>query len=288
MTKWYTRHADMAQATTTYAALSLNTANATVASPKVPAGYGHISWITAVFGIDAAVGLDLSNIGVLKLSGDAMVHGDQELIIGAIESQETGTSVTEVMYISHPLVLGTNIWVKPGETLDLSAAYYGTDIGDPIMSVSIGLDEGRGGAPVQYRTRGDSHTSGTDAFEAVETKPDGSTGAFNIPVGARAVNRLLTLATINTNAATTIGGDPWVWSLGGDAVGQTAQEIVGYLVGMEAGAGTVTSTEIIAHLPAILPAGVPVTGGQNLDMQVAFKGVEVGTTQFVAGTLEII
>ena len=97
MVKWYTRHADMTGATTAYVAMTLDTRNNTVTAPKIAQGYEHIKYIVADTGVDAAHTVDVGNIFVLKLSGDAMVHGDQEIIIGGVSSQETATSVTELV-----------------------------------------------------------------------------------------------------------------------------------------------------------------------------------------------
>ena len=287
MVKWYTRHADMTQATTTYSGLTLDTRNNTVSAPKIASGYQHIKYIVAVLGIDAALTTDVGVIGVLKLSGDAMYHGDQEMIVGFISEQETGTSVTDLHRYKPAYVMPTNIWLKDGQTLDLSAAYFGTDIGSPIMSVSLGVERGRGGTPLQYRTRGDSHTDATDAYGAIETKPDGTTGAFDVPTGVRFIPRMFTNVVLNLDADTLIGGNTFTYEFSGDALGSTAQEIVGYGVMADEGGGTVTATDAQWGNPAVLPVELGVTGGNSLSLAAAFKGTDLGTT-FVAATLELV
>ena len=287
MVKWYTRHADMTGATTAYVAMTLDTRNNTVTAPKIAQGYEHIKYIVADTGVDAAHTVDVGNIFVLKLSGDAMVHGDQEIIIGGVSSQETATSVTELVGYKEPFVFPTNIWVKGGQTLDMNVAYFGTDIGSPIVGVSLGLERGRSGTPLQYRTRGDSATQATDIYAALETKPDGSTGGFEAPTGVRSINRMLVLAVLNANSATSIGGNNWVFEIAGDAISETAQEICGYNTFFEAGGGTVTATSIIYQNPAVLPVELGLKGGNSMTVGAAYKGTALGAA-FVAATLELV
>ena len=286
MVKWYARHADLTGATAVYALANLSTTNATVESVKVPAGYGHLKYLTASICVDAGLTADVGNIFVVKLGGDAMENGDQEIIIGALQFQETATSVVETVGTKIPFILPTNVWLKEGNPIDVSIAYQGTDIGSPVVSIGLGLERGRGGRPLQYRSRFDSVTQATDTYVSLETKADGGTGSFDIPKMSSFIPRALFCNIYNANAATAPNGNNFVFKLGGDAVGSSEQEILGGSLQFEEGGGTVTAGSFTLANPAVVPVEVPVTGGNSLDAQAAYKGTD-GGTQFVGLTLEL-
>ena len=289
MVKWYHRAGDITAATQVYSGLNLDTRNNTVSPITVPPGYGHLKYITSNIGIDAAITADAGNLFVLKLSGDAMTDGDQEILIGCLSTSETGTSVTDLLMAKPAFVLPTNIYVEPGQKLDMSALYMGTDTGSQIVTASLGFAPGRGGSPVQYRTRGDSHTAATDVYEALETKPDtnAGTGGYEAPGGSQMINRLITGAVLNADADTIIAIQTWTAEISGDAVGNNAQEIAVQSLGADEGGGTVTATHNIIFNPAIVPAEVPLNQGLPFSISMAYKGTDLGTP-FVACTAEIV
>ena len=73
----------------------------------------------------------------LKLSGAALIDGDQELVVAATMSDETGSSVTGEFSVVPALWQTCNIGVKPGNVLNLFGSYNGTDSGTEAIVVSL-------------------------------------------------------------------------------------------------------------------------------------------------------
>ena len=288
MVSWAARAVDITAATQVYAGLTTTIRGTTATSPKVPTGYGHIKYIVANIGVDAAITADVGNLFVLKLSGNGLLHGEQEILVGALSTSETAVAVTDLLMTKPAFILQTNIWTNPGEPIDMSALYMGSDSGSQIVTAALGFERGRGGVPLQYRTRGDSQTQATDIYEALETKPEttAGTGSYEAPGGSSMISRLIAAAVLNADADTIIAIQPWHVEVSGDAIGATPQEIPFASLGADEGAGVVTSVHNILFNPTVVPAEVPLTGGNSFNVATAYKGTDLGTP-FTAVTVEI-
>ncbi|MDI6721023.1 MAG: hypothetical protein QMD85_01440 [Candidatus Aenigmarchaeota archaeon] len=140
MAKYYVTVSDsMTQATTTFTAVQTLPDGGTLSTIKVPPGMKKISVIGTCLTHDGAAVIDTGNAFFLQFSGTGMVDGIQEVVIGGLMSQETGTSVTGT-YTHQPAVYrNVDINVKAGE-ITVAAAYNGTDGGSPFVAVTLGFE----------------------------------------------------------------------------------------------------------------------------------------------------
>lgn len=140
MAKYYVTVGDsMTQATTTFAAVQTLPDGGTLSSIKVPPGMKKISVLGTSITHDGAATIDTGNAFIIQLSGTGMVDGIQELLVGGLMSQETGTSVTGA-YTNLPAVYrNVDVNVKPGEVV-LAAGYTGADPGSPFIMITLGFE----------------------------------------------------------------------------------------------------------------------------------------------------
>ena len=140
MAKYYVTVGDaMTQAANTFAGVQTLPDGGTLSSIKVPPEMKKITTIGVAITHDGAATVDTGNNFTLQLSGTGMVDGIQEFNVGALQSQETGTSVTGD-YTNEPATYRmVDINVKPGEIV-VSAAYDGTDPGSPFIAVTLGFE----------------------------------------------------------------------------------------------------------------------------------------------------
>ena len=140
MAKYYITVGDsMTQATTTFSAVQTQPDGGTLSSIKVPPGMTRISEISTIVMHDVISVIDTGNNFTLALTGTGLKDGNQELPIGALMTEEVGTSVTGNWSALNALYRKVNILLKPGEII-LSAAYDGTDPGTPFCAITLGFD----------------------------------------------------------------------------------------------------------------------------------------------------
>ena len=126
----------MSQATTTYAAVQTLPDGGTMVDLVVQAGESEIFMIGSVVVIDGAWTVDTGNNFTLRLTGKGLVDGDQELNVGVLKCDETGTSVTGTLTSAPAFYQPVSIRVRAGH-INLSAAYDGTDPGTPFLAVTF-------------------------------------------------------------------------------------------------------------------------------------------------------
>ena len=126
----------MSQATTTYAAVQTLPDGGTMVDLVVQAGESEIFMIGSVVVIDGAWTVDTGNNFTLRLTGKGLVDGDQELNVGVLKCDETGTSVTGTLTSSPAFYQPVSIRVRQGH-INVSAAYDGTDPGTPFLAVTF-------------------------------------------------------------------------------------------------------------------------------------------------------
>ena len=140
MAKYYVTVGDaMTQAANTFASVQTLPDGGTLSSIKVPPEMKKITTLGVAITHDIAATIDTGNNFTVQLSGTGMVDGIQEFNVGALQSQETGTSVTGD-YTNEPAVYrNVDINVKPGEIV-VAAAYDGTDPGSPFIGITLGFE----------------------------------------------------------------------------------------------------------------------------------------------------
>ncbi len=140
MAKYYVTVGDsMAQAADTFSTVQTQPAGGTLSSIKVPPGMTRISIMGVALTHDGASTIDTGNNFTLQLSGTGVKDGIQEFNMGAIASQETGTSVTGTLSLQPAFYRNVDVIVKPGE-INIAAAFDGTDPGTPFLAVTLGFD----------------------------------------------------------------------------------------------------------------------------------------------------
>ena len=140
MAKYYVTVGDaMTQAANTFVAVQTLPDGGTLSSIKVPPEMTKITEIGVAITHDVAATIDTGNNFTIQLSGTGMKDGIQELNAGALQSQETGTSVTGD-YTNEPATYRkVDIDLKPGEVV-VAAAFDGTDPGSPFIAVTLGFE----------------------------------------------------------------------------------------------------------------------------------------------------
>jgi len=140
MAKYYVTVGDsMTQAANAFVAVSTLPDGGTLSSIKVPPGMKKISVLGSALTHDGAATIDTGNNFTVQLSGTGLVDGIQEFNIGALASQETGTSVTGDLDHRPAIYRAVDVNVKPGEIV-VSAAFDGTDPGSPFLAVTLGFE----------------------------------------------------------------------------------------------------------------------------------------------------
>jgi len=140
MAKYYVTIGDaMTQAVNTFVAAQTLPDGSTLSSIKVPPDMKKISELGIALSHDVAAIIDTGCNFTLQLSGTGLVDGIQEFNLGALASQETGTSVTGDLTIEPALYRKIDINVKPGEIV-AAIAMDGTDCGSPLAVITLGFE----------------------------------------------------------------------------------------------------------------------------------------------------
>ena len=115
------------------------TAQGSITAPSllVPAGMNKITGIRAVFAIDGLAD-DGSVVGFIRLGGNAVLNGEQQIMIGGAGCQTVQTGSDNAPSIGIPFVMDDlDIAVRPGDTVDISAEIAGVDPGDASVAVTL-------------------------------------------------------------------------------------------------------------------------------------------------------
>ena len=126
----------MAQVTNAFVAAQTLPDGSTQVGIKIQAGESMITMIGSGITIDGAWTIDTGNNFTIRFSGKASVDGEQEINIGALKCDETGTSVTGTLTALPATYQPVQIRVKEGD-LTVSFAYDGTDPGTPFAAVTL-------------------------------------------------------------------------------------------------------------------------------------------------------
>lgn len=142
MAVYHVRYDSMTQATAVFSPVETGIDSTTLGAVKVPSGITRISKITAIVGLDAqgAAPVVTGANFVVRLGGNALHEGEQEIVVYKTQYESGGGTVTDTDFWSNaPFELYTNIPVKAGNDIKISAAYVGTDPGTPEISVELEL-----------------------------------------------------------------------------------------------------------------------------------------------------
>lgn len=124
-----TRLDQMTQAVNTFAPVDTNPDGSTGGAITVPQGVRRIKKIRACIAASADTGTDSGGVVTLRLSGNGLTDGQQEMIVGGVTNLAIGAAATGI-WSSEPVhEYDVDIDVKPGNQISLSAAYNGVDPG---------------------------------------------------------------------------------------------------------------------------------------------------------------
>jgi len=115
------------------------TAQGSVTAPSlvVPAGMTKIKKLIAAASHDGAAD-DGSALWFIRLGGNAILGGEQVIVIGAGGNQTVQTGSDAAPNAMVPFVLSdTDIDVRPGDTIAISGEFAGVDIGDTAIVVTL-------------------------------------------------------------------------------------------------------------------------------------------------------
>ena len=130
----------MTQATTTFTAAQTAPDGSTLSNIKVPQGVTKISVVGSAITHAVISVIDTGNNFTAQFTGPGMVDGTQELNIGALATQETGTSVTGNCSYRPAFYRPVDMRVKAGDVINVAFAYDGTDPGSPFAAVTLGFE----------------------------------------------------------------------------------------------------------------------------------------------------
>ena len=135
---WYfVRNDSMTQATATYAVVETGADGGTAGPIKVPVGASMIRSLRVSLNLNAQPVVTGANY-VVKLTGNALVQGEQEIVVGSTQYEEGGGTVTATaIEISNPVLIPVSIPLRAGNDITVNAAYVGTDPGTPDISVGL-------------------------------------------------------------------------------------------------------------------------------------------------------
>lgn len=115
------------------------TGQGSVAAPSlvVPAGMTKIKQIIAAASHDGAAD-DGGALWFLRLGGNAVLGGEQNIVIGAGGNQTVQSGSDASPNVMLPFVLdNVDIDVRPTDTIAIAAEFAGVDIGDTALIVTL-------------------------------------------------------------------------------------------------------------------------------------------------------
>src|SRR5437879_433163 len=128
------RRATMSAAVNTPTPVNLDTDGNTAGGVQVPANATRISQI--IVSLSASiVAVASSGVSVaLKLTGDGLADGQQEIDVGGVREDTTSTGGFKAI---PPNVIDTNINVVAGNTVNIAYVMGGVDPGSPEIGVTL-------------------------------------------------------------------------------------------------------------------------------------------------------
>lgn len=132
------RFDQMTQAVDTYAAVEGSGDGGTPGAVRVPAGVTRIAAVRTCWGNSAPVAADSGVVVTLRLSGNGLKDGTQDLVIGATTTnlETTGAGGFAISQVdAQTLMLG--IAVVPGNDINIQAAMRGVDVGTLELGVEL-------------------------------------------------------------------------------------------------------------------------------------------------------
>lgn len=117
----------------------LLTAQGSVTAPSlvVPAGMSKIKQIIAAASHDGAAD-DGSALWFIRLGGNAVLNGEQTIVIGAGGNQTVQSGSDAAPNVMMPFILlNADIDVRPSDTITIAAEFAGVDIGDTAIAVTL-------------------------------------------------------------------------------------------------------------------------------------------------------
>ena len=118
---------------------TLLTAQGSVTAPSlvVPSGMTKIKQIIAAASHDGAAD-DGSALWFIRLGGNAVLNGEQAIVIGAGGNQTVQSGSDAAPNVMEPFMLdNVDIDVRPGDTITIAAEFAGVDIGDTAIAVTL-------------------------------------------------------------------------------------------------------------------------------------------------------
>src|SRR5205809_468659 len=103
---YITRVSHMTQAVNAMAAFTLDAEGATVQSPNVPAGVSRITQLIVAISASIVAVASAGVIIILRLTGTALVQGQQDIVVGFLREDTTSTAGAK---IGPPIVLDVDI-----------------------------------------------------------------------------------------------------------------------------------------------------------------------------------
>lgn len=132
MAYYITRTLAMTQAVNTFTA-SPGEAGDGSGPITVPAGVSAIKELIVQISRSIQNVADAGGNVLLRLTGNGLVDGQQDLAVGGAHD---GTTSTEGTQMDAPVVIPVDIKVKPGNQITPSFAYTGVDFGTPEAAVT--------------------------------------------------------------------------------------------------------------------------------------------------------
>ena len=117
----------------------LLTTQGSVTAPSlvVPAGMTKIKKIIAAASHDGAAD-DGSAIFFIRLGGNAVLNGEQSIMIGGAGNQTVQSGSDAAPNVMLPFILdNVDIDVRPSDTISIAAEFAGVDIGDTAVAVTL-------------------------------------------------------------------------------------------------------------------------------------------------------
>jgi len=132
-----TRNDQMTQAVNTFAAVDTGPDGSAAGAITVPQGVRSIKKIRAVLSASAETATDSGGVVTLRLQGNGLRDGQQDVLLGGYSSIAQGTPATGIFNSDGVMEVAVDVPVIVGNTVSLSAAISGVDPGTPEVGVEL-------------------------------------------------------------------------------------------------------------------------------------------------------
>ena len=140
MAWYYVRNDAMGQATAAFSVVETGADGSTAGPVKVPVGASLLRSMRVSVVLDAqgAAPVVTGANYVVKFTGNALVQGEQEIVVWSTQYEQGGGTVTDTKHdLVNPVLIPLSIPLRAGNDLVISAAYVGTDPGDATITVGL-------------------------------------------------------------------------------------------------------------------------------------------------------